>query len=240
MCALCIVITAYSQSDSSIVKNKWSGSLSIGLNSSSGNINRFGSNSKLIVLLDQKKADWELDIHFQNFFNNGVKLDETLESSILGIFKTNSKHRFYGKVSVYRNEFRGFSFQLKEGIGHLFKLVNKPAFSIGTRLGYQIRHNQIARGILNEFHDGTHHFALFGARGTIPLMKNISADFQIDHAQDFKGIDNHYFDILSTLTMKVNEIISVKMNHKYWYAGIPVTGRQAIDQQFNGSIAFTF
>ena len=232
-------INLHAQTDSVKVK-KVKGALQLGFNQSKGNVDRLSSNSSLNVNYKPGKLSLALNVHHQNFYNRGTKLDETIESSLIGIQSFGEHSRIYAKGSVYRNEFRGFALQWKEGLGYLYELEASDILEINVRLGYQLRQNEIVNDIVDEFQSGNHHFSQYGARIKVTLMKNVEGSFQIDYEQDFARGKNYYFDMLGTVSMKVNDVLNVVFKYQYWYAGIPITSRVPMDQSFVTMLAVNF
>lgn len=216
------------------------GALQLGFNQSKGNVDRLSSNSSLSINYKPGKLSMSLNVHHQNFYNKGTKLDETIESSLIGIYSINDRSSVYAKGSTYRNEFRGFAMQWKEGIGYLYEIKPSDQLDINFRIGYQLRQNEIVNDIVDEFQSGNHHFSQYGARIKMTLMKNVEGSFQIDYEQDFASGKNYYFDMLGTISMKVNDVLNVVFKYQYWYAGIPITTRVPMDQSIVTVLAVNF
>ncbi len=221
-------------------KAKYSGWVNLGFSGSRGNVERRWSNYALDISRKTTKNVITFDGQYRDFWSRRNKVDENIDASLIDVRKISGNSWLYTKASFHRNTYRGFDSQWKLGGGYLHNFVDQENAKLDTRLGYQLRLGEVTGNLEGDYNQGVHHFALFGFRIKFTLMENIVFKSKFDLELDVERGENYNVLTTSDLEFTINKWLAFELSYMYHYAGLPVTGRQALDERLDGSLKIKF
>lgn len=237
-----VLVAGAQVSDSTAIATKpvYSGWVNLGYSSSRGNVDRSMSNYALDIKRKTNVNVLTLDGQFRDFKSRGNKVDENIDASLIDIIKISGDSWLYGKGSYYRNVYRGFDSQWKFGGGYLHSFIDKENVDLSTRAGYQVRFSEVTGNLEGDYNQGIHHFILLGFKTKFSVVENVNFKTKMDLELDIERSDNFTFISSSSLEFNVNKWLAFELNYFYQYAGLPVTGRKALDERLDGSLKIKF
>ncbi|RKZ40191.1 MAG: hypothetical protein DRQ49_09150 [Gammaproteobacteria bacterium] len=161
---------------------------------------------------------------------------EEHEMSLLNVYHLNHTSGFYGKVTSYQNEPRGYEHQWRLGVGYLhtwYQSNNEKYFK--TRMGYQNRANDYTTGA-----DSYQDYLLLGCRVKYPLMENISLFMELNYGSDYSNRNDYETEGLLSFTFYVNKSIDIKIDYERFYSYIPAPGKKKTDTSLATSLIYKF
>ncbi|MFY0607066.1 MAG: DUF481 domain-containing protein [Cyclobacteriaceae bacterium] len=238
---LCLA-QAQNNADSVTATNqaKYSGWVNLGFSGSRGNVERKWNNYAFDISRKTTKNVITFDAQYRDFFSRGNKVDENIDGSLIDVRKISGDSWLYTKISYHRNTYRGFDHQWKFGGGYLHQFFDKEHFTLASRLGYQVRLSEVSGNLDGDYNQGVHHFALIGFKTQFGVAENVTFKTKFDLELDVERGENYSVLSKSDLVFKINKWLAFQMSYFYHYAGLPVTGRLALDERLDGSLKITF
>ncbi len=222
------------------VEKKNSGFISIGINASYGNVDRSSTDFESELERKFKRQTVTFDGHYFQFTSRGKRVDENIELSLIDLVKLKYRFKLYGKITAFRNTYRGYDSQYRFGVGILETLKTKKTFSLTYRLGYQIRNSAVTNNLINDYNNGTNQFLQAGCKVDVNLFESVDFSAKFDYDLDPNNSTNSNIEIASKLIFKVNKWLDLEAKYSYFYAGLPVTGKLGLDQRFSVNLKINF
>lgn len=217
-------------------KGPFSGNLNIGFSKLSGNVDTETLNYGL--LFNHKKGVnkliFKVNGNESQVNDNIIKKDMLI--SLLDIYNFNKISAVYGKVSYLENEFIGYNYLAKLGMGYLHTFLDDDKKKFSTRLGFQARQFEEA----TSGHTDNPNFLLVGCRGSYPIMKNILIKTEVNYEVNFENKDDYESDAEVGFTFKVNKTIDLELSYKVQYYKIPKFEKERTDRNLVTKLVYNF
>ncbi len=232
----CFSLTSVQVLADAAKESPFSGNLNIGFSKLSGNVDTesFNYGVKLKHKSSSNQLIFKIDGNESKASEQLIQKD--MLTSLMDIYSFNDTSSLYGKVSYLENEFLGYDYLAKLGVGYLHTILDNGNKTLSTRLGYQARNfKEIESGDTD-----SQNFFQAGFRGSYPLMRNILMRAEVNYEVNFENEYDYESDGNVGLTFTVNEAIDITLDYTVKYDNLPVLGVERTDSTIITNLVYNF